>query len=83
MNETLDIYIEQYLDELLEEVKSKFSIEINDLIRRSIKHTLVVEINMHIHNELEFNKLSQTSQVIVARWEKDETERSQGVNHGR
>ena len=81
MNESLDIYIEQYLDELLDEFKPKFSSEINDLIRRSIKYTLVCELNMHIHNQLEFNKLSGPSQFIFARWEKYEIETRKGVNH--
>ena len=81
MNESLDIYIEQYLDELLEEFQPKFSSEINDFIRRSVKFTLVSEINMHLHNQLLFNNLSQPSQIILARWEKYEIEARKGVNH--
>lgn len=82
MNETLDIFIDEYIINILKDATglAKFTESINENIKQCLKETLTHELNCHIHGVLPANKLSKAAQDIAAAWEKYNIERTRHGN---
>ncbi len=76
----LDIFIEEYLIDILSIFEKHLSVEIYDFIKRSAKFTLVSEINALIHGHIQHDNLSYPAKVVWANWE-EYKKLCQGGNH--